>query len=89
MTLAAGMAARVIPGASLHEILWEIPYCMLGFLVMQERRAAGVKGIGRPEKSDKLWTAWKKMQSEKPDEQANHGADMNTLGQDGQHELGL
>jgi len=66
--LAVSLAAKVVPGASQHEILWETPYCMLGFLVMQERRMAGVKGIGRPEKSKKLWDAWKKQRSEQPDQ---------------------
>lgn len=53
---------------------------MLGFLVMQERRAAGIKGIGRPEKSKRLWDAWKsinrlsaadasKQPDQKPDQQ--------------------
>lgn len=62
------LAAKVVPGASQQEILWETPYCMLGFLVMQERRAAGIKGIGRPEKSKRLWDAWKKQRSEQPDQ---------------------
>jgi hypothetical protein len=56
-----------MPGAGLREILWETPYCLLGFLVMQERRMAGVKGIGRPEKSRRLWDAWKKVRQEYED----------------------
>jgi hypothetical protein len=84
---AAGLAARVIPGASLHELLWELPYCLLGFLVMQERRAAGVKGIGRPEKSEKLWRAWKALRSGQPDKQADHAGGEAGLGDDEEDEL--
>jgi len=80
--LAASLAAKVIPGASLHEILWETPYCMLGFLVMQERRMAGIKGIGRPEKSRKLWEEWKKQRSEQPDQQPDKNKHKKTLSHD-------
>lgn len=76
------LAAKVVPGASQQEILWETPYCMLGFLVMQERRAAGIKGIGRPEKSEKLWDAWKKMRSEQPDQQPDQHKSEDRLSQD-------
>lgn len=76
------LAAKVVPGASQHEILWETPYCMLGFLVMQERRMAGVKGIGRPEKSQKLWDEWKKLRSEHPDQQPDQHKSEDRLSQD-------
>lgn len=81
------LAARVVPGLGLGEILWEVPFCMLGFLVMQERRMAGVKGIGRPEKSRKLWEAWKRQRSEHPDQEADRAGGEAGLGDDEQDEL--
>lgn len=58
------MVNRVMPGATLQQVFWEIPFCMLGFLIMQERRQAGVQGIGRPEKSEELWKAFQKKMAE-------------------------
>lgn len=60
----ATLAAQTLPGVGWWEMFWEVPFALLGFLVMQERRQAGVKGIGRPEKSDKLWREWKKTRPE-------------------------
>ena len=82
------MAAKVVPGAGIRELMWETPFSLLGFLVMQERRMAGVKGIGRPEKSQRLWSTWKRMQSSQPDQKAKqkerddaHGRNMESESQ--------
>ena len=43
---------------------------------------AGVKGIGRPEKSEKLWNEWKKQRSEQPDQQPDKNKHKKTLSHD-------
>lgn len=77
----ASLVARVMPGTKMREILWGMPLCQVGFLVMQERRMAGVKGIGRPEKSQKLWAAFKKQRSEQENQQPDHEVGQNALGE--------
>lgn len=81
ITLATTLVARVMPGLGMREIMWDIPFCLVGFLIMQERRLAGVKGIGRPEKSRKLWAAWKKIRSEGKNQQSDRQESENRLGQ--------
>ncbi|MDD3154932.1 MAG: hypothetical protein PHS41_08690 [Victivallaceae bacterium] len=59
-------------------MLWDWPYSLLSFFVMQERRDAGVKGIARKEKSDALWRAF--MESRKKQEK---GGPVRPVGQVG------
>jgi hypothetical protein len=46
---------NILPGFSFDEILWKIPYVLLGYLFVRESRKAGVKGIGRMQTSERLW----------------------------------
>jgi len=58
-------AAEASPGLTVEKALWEMPFCMLGFLVMQAMRKRGVKGIGRPEISRQIWENFQKEQKNK------------------------
>ncbi len=61
----AAMAARALPSLGHEEAIWGMPFCMLGFYVMQAQRLAGVKGIGRKDKSRKIWEAWQRVRPDK------------------------
>lgn len=45
----------ILPGFSFDEVLWKIPYVLLGYLFVRESRKAGLEGIGRIRTSERLW----------------------------------
>ncbi len=51
-------AARAVPGASARELMWELPLCMIGWLIVQQRRSDGERGLTRPELDDELWAKY-------------------------------
>ncbi len=51
-------AARALPGASVRELLWEVPLCLIGWLIVQTRRADGERGLTRPEFDEELWAEY-------------------------------
>lgn len=55
---------------TLHDVFWEIPLVTLGYLTVQAGRKAGIKGIGRMEKSTELWQVFRqKYEKELTEEQ--------------------
>lgn len=44
-----------MPSVTPYQVMWELPVVTAGYYVVQAMRRAGVKGIGRREKSRKLW----------------------------------
>lgn len=56
------MIARVMPSVTVHQVLWELPWPLVGYYAVQAARAAGVKGICRPEESDNLWKRFSEAQ---------------------------
>ncbi len=55
------MIAKVMPSVTIHQVLWEMPWPMVSYYVVQAARQAGIKGIGRRDKSDKLWKRFKEL----------------------------
>ena len=49
------MVASIVPGVTPHQAMWEIPFVTVSYYMVQAARRAGVKGIGRTDKSLKLW----------------------------------
>lgn len=56
-------AARALPGASVRELLWEVPLCLVGWLIVQARRADGERGLTRPEFDEELWAEYRSEQN--------------------------
>ena len=49
------LTGNILPAVSFDEILWQIPYVLLGYLFLRESRRAGLEGIGRMQTSERLW----------------------------------
>ena len=61
---------NILPGFSFDEILWKIPYVLLGYLFVRESRKAGVKGIGRIQTSERLWELFSRHMADTVKEKA-------------------
>ncbi|OQA81113.1 MAG: hypothetical protein BWY31_03812 [Lentisphaerae bacterium ADurb.Bin242] len=67
ITFLMAKISTVMPSVTLNELLWELPFATVGFLVVQAERKRGVKGISRDDVSRKLWRKFQERKgSSKP-----------------------
>lgn len=58
------MTASVMPSVTPYQAMWEVPFVTVSYYFVQAARRAGVKGIGRTEKSAKLWRKFAELHRE-------------------------
>ena len=68
------MAANIFPNITLQDLLWRIPMVTLGYLLVQAGRKAGIKGIGRTDKSIALWKRFSELHKEELEEERKRKA---------------
>lgn len=56
-----------MPSVTPYQAMWELPFVTVSYYVVQAMRKAGVKGIGRPEKSQKLWRRFYELNKDEID----------------------
>ena len=61
------MVASIVPGVTPYQAMWEIPFVTVSYYMVQAARRAGVMGIGRHEKSVKLWRRFAELHNEELD----------------------
>ena len=49
------------PGLTVFDVMWRLPVCTAGYLLVQAGRKNGVKGIGRPVRDELLWRRWQEL----------------------------
>ncbi|MBR2364163.1 MAG: hypothetical protein IKA79_03080, partial [Lentisphaeria bacterium] len=62
-----------IPSLTPGKILWELPYALLGFLLIYEARKNHVEGIGREKTSRLIWELFSRKMKERKAETLNKG----------------
>lgn len=67
ITLLMAKISSVMPSVTMNELLWELPFVTVGFLVVQAERKRGVKGISRDDLSRKLWRKFQERNAPQPD----------------------
>ncbi len=44
--------------------MWRMPYVTVSYIAVQGARKAGMKGVGKPEKAQKIWNRFSELKGQ-------------------------